>query len=498
MHGAYHSPQLAPGASLSLSPSMALFQQQQAQAQAMAQQQQQQSGYYTPSQPPYGFSPAFEDAVSPLYSSPHQQQLQQQQQIQQQHSQLMLLAMQQQQQQQQLQHQQQQQHAQLSASLGFSPGPAGSSGPAGAGMMLPSSSYAAFSSSNSLLAPPLVPEDMNGGMVVPAAAAAAAAGAGAGTGAFNGIRSHHRPTSQRIVIKLSVDLMQTYNQINETYYANKRKKLQAQQQKQQQDAQMQQQQNAATAAAVASSGAAAASSSSGGFPPRRGVANDGYDDADSNYLVTEGEYWHNNRYQVLHSIGKGSFGRVVKAWDHTAQIFVAIKIVKSKPAFMKQAQVELKLLTSLNKGVGSGQQQQNEADGAAASASAHVSAESGGAAAPASSSPSSSSSSSTDGASECDRFNIVRMLDSFMHRNHQCIVFELLSLNLYELLRNTKFTGVSLKLLGKFTTQLLMTLAYLTCKERGEERIIHCDLKPEVRGQRRMRSTGAVERMRTR
>jgi serine/threonine protein kinase len=58
-------------------------------------------------------------------------------------------------------------------------------------------------------------------------------------------------------------------------------------------------------------------------------------------------------------------------------------------------------------------------------------------------------------------------------------VFELLSLNLYELLRNTKFTGVSLKLLGKFTTQLLMTLAYLTCKERGEERIIHCDLKPE-------------------
>lgn len=44
---------------------------------------------------------------------------------------------------------------------------------------------------------------------------------------------------------------------------------------------------------------------------------------------------------------------------------------------------------------------------------------------------------------------------------------------------NTRFTGISLKLIGKFTHQLLMTLAYLSCKERGEERIIHCDLKPE-------------------
>lgn len=44
---------------------------------------------------------------------------------------------------------------------------------------------------------------------------------------------------------------------------------------------------------------------------------------------------------------------------------------------------------------------------------------------------------------------------------------------------NTRFTGISLKLIGKFTHQLLMTLAYLSCQERGEERIIHCDLKPE-------------------
>ena len=63
-----------------------------------------------------------------------------------------------------------------------------------------------------------------------------------------------------------------------------------------------------------------------------------------------------------------------------------------------------------------------------------------------------------------------------MHRNHQCLVFEMLSLNLYELLKNTQFGGVSLKLIRKFTRQILRALSYLA---RPEIDIIHCDLKPE-------------------
>ncbi|CAN0495863.1 unnamed protein product [Hapterophycus canaliculatus] len=31
------------------------------------------------------------------------------------------------------------------------------------------------------------------------------------------------------------------------------------------------------------------------------------------------------------------------------------------------------------------------------------------------------------------------MLDQFMSHNHQCLVFEILSFNLYELLRSTQF-----------------------------------------------------------
>lgn len=33
----------------------------------------------------------------------------------------------------------------------------------------------------------------------------------------------------------------------------------------------------------------------------------------------------------------------------------------------------------------------------------------------------------------------ARMLDQFMSHNHQCLVFEILSFNLYELLRSTQF-----------------------------------------------------------
>lgn len=56
---------------------------------------------------------------------------------------------------------------------------------------------------------------------------------------------------------------------------------------------------------------------------------------------------------------------------------------------------------------------------------------------------------------DADKWNIVNVVDQFIHKNHQCIVFELLSLNLYELLKNTRFIGVSLKLIAKFGQQLL-------------------------------------------
>lgn len=63
-----------------------------------------------------------------------------------------------------------------------------------------------------------------------------------------------------------------------------------------------------------------------------------------------------------------------------------------------------------------------------------------------------------------------------MWRNHLCLVFELLSYNLYDLLRNTSFRGVSLNLTRKFAHQMCTALMFLSNQQLS---IIHCDLKPE-------------------
>uniref|UniRef100_G3U6M1 dual-specificity kinase n=1 Tax=Loxodonta africana TaxID=9785 RepID=G3U6M1_LOXAF len=120
--------------------------------------------------------------------------------------------------------------------------------------------------------------------------------------------------------------------------------------------------------------------------------------------------------------------QVVKAYDHQTQELVAIKIIKNKKAFLNQAQIELRLLELMN-------QHDTEM-----------------------------------------KYYIVHLKRHFMFRNHLCLVFELLSYNLYDLLRNTHFRGVSLNLTRKLAQQLCTALLFLATPELS---IIHCDLKPE-------------------
>ena len=66
------------------------------------------------------------------------------------------------------------------------------------------------------------------------------------------------------------------------------------------------------------------------------------------------------------------------------------------------------------------------------------------------------------------------MRDSFIHKNHLCLVFELLSSNLYELIKANSFAGFSTRLIRRFTSQVLASLSLLR-----HQRVVHCDLKPE-------------------
>lgn len=125
-------------------------------------------------------------------------------------------------------------------------------------------------------------------------------------------------------------------------------------------------------------------------------------------------------------IGKGSFGQVVKAYDHKKQEHVALKMVRNEKRFHRQAQEEVKILRKLR---------EQDKD---------------------------------------DTMNIIHMFDSFTFRNHMCITFELLGINLYELIKKNKFQGFSMQLVKKFAHSLLQCLDVLY-----KNRIIHCDMKPE-------------------
>ena len=53
------------------------------------------------------------------------------------------------------------------------------------------------------------------------------------------------------------------------------------------------------------------------------------------YIIKTGERFL-DRYEIDSLIGKGSFGQVVKAFDHQEECHVAIKIIKNKKPFLHQ------------------------------------------------------------------------------------------------------------------------------------------------------------------
>uniref|UniRef100_A0A1A7Z2W2 dual-specificity kinase n=1 Tax=Iconisemion striatum TaxID=60296 RepID=A0A1A7Z2W2_9TELE len=156
-----------------------------------------------------------------------------------------------------------------------------------------------------------------------------------------------------------------------------------------------------------------------------GANNNGYDDDQGSYIQVPHDHVA-YRYEVLKVIGKGSFGQVVKAFDHKTQTLLALKMVRNEKRFHRQAAEEIRILEHLRK---------QDKDSS---------------------------------------MNVIHMLEHFTFRNHICMTFELLSMNLYELIKKNKFQGFSLPLVRKFAHSILQCLDAL-----HKNRIIHCDLKPE-------------------
>lgn len=80
-----------------------------------------------------------------------------------------------------------------------------------------------------------------------------------------------------------------------------------------------------------------------------------YDDDRGDYQVINHDHLA-YRYEIMDTLGKGSFGQVLNCRDHCTGQSVAIKIIRNKQRFHHQALVEIKILDNLKKWVRSGTQ----------------------------------------------------------------------------------------------------------------------------------------------
>lgn len=159
--------------------------------------------------------------------------------------------------------------------------------------------------------------------------------------------------------------------------------------------------------------------------PHDPTLNDGFDNSESDYILYVNDILgteENRKYLALNILGKGTFGQVVKCQNMVTKEIVAVKVIKNKPAFLNQSLMEVSILEHLT------------------------------------------------------QFNseLLCLKDRFMHKQHLCLVFELLGSNLYEVIKKNNFKGLDINVVRIFVMQLLHSLSIL----KGAQ-LIHCDLKPE-------------------
>lgn len=84
--------------------------------------------------------------------------------------------------------------------------------------------------------------------------------------------------------------------------------------------------------------------------PDNPASNYGYDDERGDYKSVTSDHLA-YRYEVLEELGRGSFGQVVKCYDHKMNTTVAVKLIRNKKRFYAQAKTEVKILSDLVKWV---------------------------------------------------------------------------------------------------------------------------------------------------
>nr|XP_023026600.1 serine/threonine-protein kinase prp4 [Leptinotarsa decemlineata] len=154
---------------------------------------------------------------------------------------------------------------------------------------------------------------------------------------------------------------------------------------------------------------------------------DNWDDAEGYYRVRISEIL-DSRYLVYGYTGQGVFSNVIRARDQArGNQDVAVKIIRNNEIMHKTGLKELEILKKLN-----------DADPE-------------------------------------DKLHCLRLIRHFFHKQHLCMVFEPLAMNLREVLKKYgKDVGLHIKAVRSYTQQLLLALKLL--KKSG---ILHADIKPD-------------------
>ncbi|KAJ8375040.1 hypothetical protein SKAU_G00056200, partial [Synaphobranchus kaupii] len=154
---------------------------------------------------------------------------------------------------------------------------------------------------------------------------------------------------------------------------------------------------------------------------------DNWTDAEGYYRVNIGEML-DKRYGVYGYTGQGVFSNVIRARDMArASQEVAVKIIRNNELMQKTGLKELEFLKKLN-----------DAD-------------------------------------PDDKFHCLRLFRHFYHKQHLCLVFEPLSMNLREVLKKYgKDVGLHIKAVRSYSQQLFLAIKLLKrCN------ILHADIKPD-------------------
>jgi len=133
-----------------------------------------------------------------------------------------------------------------------------------------------------------------------------------------------------------------------------------------------------------------------------------------------------DRYEITDHLGDGTFGRVLEVYDNQKKRKYAAKIIRAVDRYIESAQIESDILFKI---------QEKDPD---------------------------------------SKYGIVKLENAFNYHKNYCMLFEPLSLSLYDFLKKNAYRGFTIDHIQSFARQILISIGFM-----HSIGLTHTDLKPE-------------------